>query len=195
MLRPLTLRPLLLAVPAAALLLTGAATAQTTANPGTANPGTANPPPLMTAPRPDDQSTTDAVTSPPGVSGEAPSREVQNPAAPVNSPPANSPPVAALPPGAIDPQQARSLVGAELRTADGQPGGRIVDFTLTGDRIGNVVVAPNEVLGMGSKLVTVPVGALANGAEGLTLSMDQAELTKATPFAYGSEPTLTRANP
>ncbi|ALG73423.1 hypothetical protein VY88_21370 [Azospirillum thiophilum] len=200
------LRPLLTALPAAALLLSGAAMAQTPAPaPEAAAPGAA--PPLMTAPRPDDQSTTDPVVSPPSISGEAPSREGQQGTAPTGaaaagSPPAGSPPVAALPPAALNPDQARAMVGTELRTRDGQPGGRILDFTLAepadqgadpaGDRLNRIVVAPNDVLGLGEKLVVVPLGALTNGPDGPALDMDQADLAHAPTFAYGSERTLTR---
>lgn len=181
------LRPLLL-LPAAALLLTGTAFAQTTPAPG----ATASPP-LMTAPRPDDQPATGTITSPPGVSGEAPSHEVQNPAPPVGSGQA-SPPVAALPPAALNPDQARAMVGTELRTNDGQPAGRILDFTMdqTGDRVDRIVVAPNEVLGLGEKLVALPAGMLGNGPSGPVLNIGQADFAKAPTFAYGDEPTLTR---
>ncbi|WP_372399101.1 PRC-barrel domain containing protein [Azospirillum sp. HJ39] len=211
MLRPTlhrTLRPLLSALPAAALLLSGAAMAQTPAPaPEAAAPGAT--PPLMTAPRPDDQSTTDPVASPPSISGEAPSREGQQGTAPTGaaaagSPPAGSPPVAALPPAALNPDQARAMVGTELRTRDGRPGGRILDFTLAepanpadpanpaGDRLNRIVVAPNDVLGLGEKLVAVPLGALTNGPDGPALDLDQADLAQAPTFAYGSERTLTR---
>lgn len=188
------LRPLML-VPAAALLLTGTAFAQTA-------PGVAASPPLMTAPRPDDQPATGQIASPPGVSGEAPSREVQNPAAPVTGPvtgsvtgaQGSSPPVAALPSAALNPEQARAMVGTELRTRDGQMAGRILDFTMdsSGDRVDRIVMAPNEVLGLGEKLVALPAGALANGPDGPMLDIGQADLDKAPTFAYGDEPTLTR---
>ncbi|WP_042704130.1 PRC-barrel domain-containing protein [Azospirillum sp. B506] len=184
------LRPLML-VPAAALLLTGTAFAQTA-------PGVAASPPLMTAPRPDDQPATGQIASPPGVSGEAPSLEVQNPAAPVTGAvtgaQGSSPPVAALPSAALNPDQARAMVGTELRTRDGRPAGRILDFTMDGtsDRVDRIVVAPNEVLGLGEKLVAVPAGTLANGPDGLMLDIGQDELDKAPTFAYGDEPTLTR---
>ncbi|MCM8736491.1 PRC-barrel domain-containing protein [Azospirillum sp. A1-3] len=182
------LRPLLL-LPAAALLLTGTAIAQTTPAPG----ATASPP-LMTAPRPDDQPATGAITSPPGVSGEAPSHEVQNPAPPVTGGQGSSPPVAALPPAALNPDQARAMVGTELRTNDGQPAGRILDFTMdqTGDRVDRIVVAPNEVLGLGEKLVALPADMLGNGPTGPVLNIGQADFAKAPTFAYGDEPTLTR---
>ncbi|MFS2013280.1 PRC-barrel domain-containing protein [Azospirillum sp. CT11-132] len=182
------LRPLLL-LPAAALLLTGTAIAQTTPAPG----ATASPP-LMTAPRPDDQPATGAITSPPGVSGEAPSHEVQNPAPPVTGGQGSSPPVAALPPAALNPDQARAMVGNELRTNDGQPAGRILDFTMdqTGDRVDRIVVAPNEVLGLGEKLVALPADMLGNGPSGPVLNIGQADFAKAPTFAYGDEPTLTR---
>ncbi|KAA0578921.1 PRC-barrel domain containing protein [Azospirillum sp. B21] len=184
------LRPVLL-LPAALLLMTGTTLAQTAPTPGAAAEtmaqGTA--PPLMTAPRPDDQPTTGPVASPPGVSGEAPSQEMQN-----QAPPAGSPPVAALPSASLNPDQARSMVGTELRTRDGQPGGRILDFTLSqpGDRIDRIVVAPNDVLGLGDKLVALPAGALTNGPDGPVLDMEQADIGKAPTFAYGSEPTVTR---
>ncbi|KAA0594754.1 hypothetical protein J2848_004621 [Azospirillum lipoferum] len=180
------LRPLLL-VPAAALLLTGTAIAQTT-------PDTAASPPLMTAPRPDDQPATGQITSPPGVSGEAPSLEVQNPAPAVTGAQGSSPPVAALPPAALNPDQARAMVGTELRTRDGQMAGRILDFTMdrNGDRVDRIVMAPNEVLGVGEKLVAVPASALANGPDGPMLDIGQAEFDRAPTFAYGDEPTLTR---
>ena len=182
------LRPLLL-LPAAALLLTGTAIAQTTPAPG----ATASPP-LMTAPRPDDQPATGAITSPPGVSGEAPSHEVQNPAPPVTGGQGSSPPVAALPPAALNPDQARAMVGIELRTNDGQPAGRILDFTMdqTGARVDRIVVAPNEVLGLGEKLVALPADMLGNGPNGPVLNIGQADFAKAPTFAYGDEPTLTR---
>lgn len=182
------LRPLLL-LPAAALLLTGTAIAQTTPAPG----ATASPP-LMTAPRPDDQPATGAITSPPGVSGEAPSHEVQNPAPPVTGGQGSSPPVAALPPAALNHDQARAMVGTELRTNDGQPAGRILDFTMdqTGDRVDRIVVAPNEVLGLGEKLVALPADMLGNGPTGPVLNIGQADFAKAPTFAYGDEPTLTR---
>ncbi|MBY6265272.1 PRC-barrel domain containing protein [Azospirillum sp. 412522] len=182
------LRPLLL-VPAAALLLTGTAFAQTAPAPGAAAS-----PPLMTAPRPDDQPATGQIASPPGVSGEAPSQEVQNPAPPVGPGQGSSPPVAALPPAALNPDQARAMVGTELRTRDGQPAGRILDFTMdpAAERIDRIVVAPNDVLGLGEKLVAVPAGTLANGPDGPMLDIGQAEFAKAPAFAYGGEPTLTR---
>ncbi|WP_377810931.1 PRC-barrel domain containing protein [Azospirillum sp. A29] len=184
------LRPLML-VPAAALLLTGTAFAQTA-------PGLTASPPLMTAPRPDDQPATGQIASPPGVSGEAPSHEVQNPAPPVTGPATgaqgSSPPVAALPSAALNPEQARAMVGTELRTRDGQMAGRILDFTMdrSGDRVDRIVMAPNEVLGLGEKLVALPAGTLANGPDGPMLDIGQADLDKAPTFAYGSEPTLTR---
>lgn len=184
------LRPLML-VPAAALLLTGTAFAQTA-------PGVATSPPLMTAPRPDDQPATGQIASPPGVSGEAPSHEVQNPAPPVTGSvtgaQGSSPPVAALPSAALNPEQARAMVGTELRTRDGQMAGRILDFTMdrSGDRVDRIVVAPNEVLGLGEKLVALPAGTLANGPDGPMLDIGQADLGKAPTFAYGNEPTLTR---
>lgn len=194
------LRPLKL-LSAALLLMSGTAMAQTAPAPGV-TPDSAAPdtmaqgtaPPLMTAPRPDDRPATGEVTSPPGVSGEAPSREMQNQAPPVAGSPAGSPPVAALPSAALNPDQARSMVGTELRTRDGQPGGRILDFTLSqpGDRIDRIVVAPNDVLGLGEKLVAVPAGALTNGPDGPVLDMEQADLGRAPVFAYGSEPTVTR---
>jgi len=182
------LRPLLF-LPAAALLLTGTAIAQTTPAPG----ATASPP-LMTAPRPDDQPATGAITSPPGGSGEAPSHEVQTPAPPVTGGQGSSPPVAALPPAALNPDQARAMVGTELRTNDGQPAGRILDFTMdqTGDRVDRIVVAPNEVLGLGEKLVALPADMLGNGPTGPVLNIGQADFAKAPTFAYGDEPTLTR---
>ncbi|CAO3434952.1 PRC-barrel domain-containing protein [Azospirillum endophyticum] len=182
------LRPLLL-VPAAALLLTGTAFAQTTPAPGVTAA-----PPLMTAPRPDDQPATGRITSPPGVSGEAPSLEVQNPAPAVTGGQGSSPSVAALPPAALNPDQARAMVGTELRTSDGQPAGRILDFTMdqTGDRVDRIVLAPNEVLGLGEKLVAVPAATLGNGPDGPMLTIGEADFAKAPTFAYGSEPTLTR---
>ncbi|KAA0572348.1 PRC-barrel domain-containing protein [Azospirillum sp. Sh1] len=186
------LRPLLL-LPAAALLLTGTAIAQTTPAPGASAS-----PPLMTAPRPDDQPATGAITSPTGVGGEAPSHEVQNPAPPVGPSQTGSgqasPPVAALPPAALNPDQARAMVGNELRTNDGQPAGRILDFTMdqTGDRVDRIVVAPNEVLGLGEKLVALPADMLGNGPTGPVLNIGQADFAKAPTFAYGDEPTLTR---
>lgn len=182
------LRPLLL-LPAAALLLTGTAFGQTTPAPG----ATASPP-LMTAPRPDDQPATGQITSPPGVSGEAPSHEVQNPAPPVTGGQGSSPPVAALPPAALNPDQARAMVGTELRTNDGQPAGRILDFTMdqTGDRVDRIVVAPNEVLGLGEKLVALPAAMLGNGPTGPVLNIGQADFARAPAFSYGDEPTLTR---
>ncbi|PWC84899.1 hypothetical protein TSH100_16385 [Azospirillum sp. TSH100] len=185
------LRPLLLA-PATALLLTGTAFAQTA-------PSATATPPLMTAPRPDDQPATGQIISPQGVSGEAPSLEVQNPAPPVTGAQmgvgqGSSPPVAALPSAALNPEQARAMVGTELRTRDGQPAGRILDFTMdrSGDRVDRIVMAPNEVLGLGEKLVAVPAGTLANGPDGPMLDIGQDELDKAPIFAYGDEPTLTR---
>ncbi|MBP2227719.1 hypothetical protein J2847_001001 [Azospirillum agricola] len=178
-------RPLLFALPAAALLLTGAAQAQTApaqASPDTtaqmaAPSGTAAPPPLMTAPRPDDRPTTDPLASPSGVSGSAPSDEVRNP----------SPPVASLPPDALTAPQAQAMVGTELRTRDGQVGGRILDFTMAepDGRIARVVLAPNDVLGLGARMVTVPVTALKMEDGTPTLDMDAAELAQAPGFAYG----------
>ncbi|BAI73919.1 hypothetical protein AZL_a03880 (plasmid) [Azospirillum sp. B510] len=185
-----------LLAPAAALLLVGtaAADAQTMPAPDSA---AAPPPmtaPLMTAPRPDDQPATGEITSPPGVSGEAPSREMQAPAPAAGPAGPASPPVAALPPPAFDPEQARTMVGTELRTRDGRPAGRIIDFTMdrTGDRVERIVVAPNEVLGLGEKLVALPAGILGSGPDGPTLEIGQAEFARAPTFAYGDEPTLTR---
>ncbi|CAO3435220.1 PRC-barrel domain-containing protein [Azospirillum doebereinerae] len=179
------LRPLLIALPAAALLLSGAASAQTQPPSAAGSPAVNAPPaasaapPLMTAPRPDDQPATDPVASPSGVSGAAPSTELQNP----------SPPVASLPPGALTAPQAQAMVGTELRTRDGQVGGRILDFTMAepDGRIARVVLAPNEVMGVGTKLVTVPVAALTmeNGVP--TLDMDATELAQAPGFAYGAD--------
>ncbi|SMH47556.1 PRC-barrel domain-containing protein [Azospirillum agricola] len=179
-------RPLLFALPAAALLLAGAAQAQIV-NPDQTEPGrsttaqtvppAAAPPPLMTAPRPDDRPTTDPLASPSGVGGSAPSNEVQNP----------SPPVASLPPDALTAPQAQAMVGTELRTRDGQVGGRILDFTMAepDGRIARVVLAPNDVLGLGAKMVTVPVTALKMDDGTPTLDMDAAELAQAPGFAYG----------
>lgn len=167
------LRPVLLALPAAALLLTATASAQTAPPAGSAAP------PLMTAPRPDDQPTTDPMASPSGVGGAAPSTEVQNP----------SPPVASLPPGALTPLEAQAMVGTELRTRDGQIGGRILDFTTAepDGRIARVVLAPNEVMGVGAKMVSVPVTALTMAQGTPTLDMDAAELAQAPGFAYGMD--------
>lgn len=169
-------RSMLLALPATALLLTGGAFAQTTP------PNAA--PPLMTAPRPDDQTTTDPVASPSGISGAAPSDELQKP----------SPPVAALPPGALTAPQAQAMVGTELRTRDGQTAGRIMDFTMAepDGRISRLVLAPNDVMGLGAKLVSVPISALTTAQGSLALDMDAADLANAPGFAYGSDKTLVR---
>ncbi len=179
------LRPILLALPAAALLLTGVASAQTAPRSPAAPPtaGTSAPP-LMTAPRPDDQSTTEPLASPSGVGGSAPSDEIRNP----------SPPVASLPPGALTVPQARAMVGTELRTRDGRPGGRILDFTMAepDGRIARIVLAPNEILGLGARLVSVPVSALAMDGRAPTLDLDSADLANAPAFAYGSERTLVK---
>lgn len=178
-----TIRPLLLALPAAALLLSGAATAQTGSPSGApvvnAPPTAAAQPPLMTAPRPDDQPATEPLASPSGISGAAPSDEVRN----------QSPPVASLPPGALTAPQAQAMVGTELRTRDDQVGGRVLDFTTAepDGRIVRVVLAPNDVLGLGAKMVSVPVSALTMNNGTPTLDMDAAELAQAPGFVYGAD--------
>jgi len=172
------LRPLLLALPAAALLLSGTASTQTI-------PSTGSAPPLMTAPRPDDQPTTDPLASPSGVGGSAPSNEVRN----------LSPPVASLPPGALTAPQAQAMVGTELRTRDGRIGGRILDFTMAepDGRITRVVLAPNDVMGVGTRMVSVPISALTMDQGTPTLDMDAADLAQAPGFAYGGgQRTLVR---
>lgn len=196
------LRHLLYAVPTAALVLGGTAALAQTAAPAPA-PSTVAQAPLMTAPRPDDQTTTEPLTSPTGVGGAAPSLEVQKPAPAVGASPegrssadqaAGTPPVASLPPGSLDPQQAQAMVGSELRTRDGQPGGRILDFTMGGPDGGldRVVLAPNRVMGLGSALVSVPVAALTHGPSGPMLDLDAADLADAPAFAYDGGRTLTR---
>ena len=81
------------------------------------------------------------------------------------------------------------MVGTELRTRDGQIGGRILDFTMAepDGRIARVVLAPNEVMGVGAKMVSVPVTALTMVQGAPTLDMDVAELAQAPGFAYGMD--------
>ncbi|WP_196813181.1 PRC-barrel domain-containing protein [Azospirillum brasilense] len=125
-----------LAASAVALLLSGTAYAQTPQ----ASPDAARPP-LMTAPRPDDTPATPPAASPEGLGGDAPSDEMQRAA----------PSVAAIP-HLLTPEEARTLIGKEVRTRDGQPGGSIKDFTLDGS------AASIERIVLGGREAAVPAG-------------------------------------
>ncbi|WP_448206143.1 PRC-barrel domain-containing protein [Azospirillum sp. sgz302134] len=173
----------------AAAVLATAAPAQTTAPPPqpTVTEGTsgASQPPLMTAPRPEDKATTEPTTSPSGVSGNAPSDEMQRPA----------PSVAAVP-HLLTADEARTLVGREVRTRDGQPGGQIKDFTL-GDadgQVNRIILAPNAEVGTDKKLLSVPLSMLrtdlaAGTSDGskpaaVTLDVPSGDLARAPEYTY-----------
>ncbi|NUB06246.1 PRC-barrel domain containing protein [Azospirillum sp. Vi22] len=175
-----------LAASAAALLLSGAASAQTSqAQTPQASPDAARPP-LMTAPRPDDTPATPPAASPEGLGGDAPSDEMKRVA----------PSVAAIP-HLLTPEEARTLIGKEVRTRDGQPGGSIKDFTLDGSAaaIERIVLAPAEGSGADGKLRSLPVSMLrtdiagaaasADGSTPPTLDLPAAELARAPEFTYG----------
>lgn len=175
-----------LAASAAALLLSGAASAQTSqAQTPQASPDAARPP-LMTAPRPDDTPATPPAASPEGLGGDAPSDEMKRVA----------PSVAAIP-HLLTPEEARTLIGKEVRTRDGQPGGSIKDFTLDGNAaaIERIVLAPAEGSGADGKLRSLPVSMLrtdiagaaasADGSTPPTLDLPAAELARAPEFTYG----------
>ncbi|NUB16351.1 PRC-barrel domain containing protein, partial [Azospirillum brasilense] len=153
----------ILAASAAALLLSGAASAQTSqAQAPQASPDAARPP-LMTAPRPDDTPATPPAASPEGLGGDAPSDEMQRAA----------PSVAAIP-HLLTPEEARTLIGKEVRTRDGQPGGSIKDFTLDGSAasIERIVLAPAEGSGADGKLRSLPVSMLRTDIAGAAASSD-----------------------
>ncbi|TWA74533.1 PRC-barrel domain protein [Azospirillum brasilense] len=175
-----------LAASAAALLLSGAASAQTPqAQTPSASPDAARPP-LMTAPRPDDTPATPPAASQEGLGGDAPSDEMKRAA----------PSVAAIP-HLLTPEEARTLIGKEVRTRDGQPGGSIKDFTLDGTAasIERIVLAPAEGSGADGKLRSLPVSMLrtdiagatpgGDGATPPTLDLPAAELARAPEFTYG----------
>ncbi|UKJ74610.1 PRC-barrel domain-containing protein [Azospirillum brasilense] len=177
----------ILAASAAALLLSGAASAQTSqAQTPQASPDAARPP-LMTAPRPDDTPATPPAASPEGLGGDAPSDEMKRAA----------PSVAAIP-HLLTPEEARTLIGKEVRTRDGQPGGSIKDFTLDGGgaAIERIVLAPAEGSGADGKLRSLPVSMLrtdiagasagADGSTPPTLDLPAAELARAPEFTYGA---------
>ena len=188
------------AASAFALLLSAAASAQTTAPPTQTAPQTApqaaptdgtsgaSQSPLMTAPRPDDKPTTDLTTSQSGVSGNAPSDEMQRIAPPA------APSVAAVP-GSLAPDTARTLIGKEVRTRDGQPVGSIKDFTLKDPdgEIDRIVLAPGEDVHAGKKLVSVPVSMLrtdmlgADKAGSPIIDLPAAELSRAPEFTYSGD--------
>ncbi|QCN96598.1 PRC-barrel domain containing protein (plasmid) [Azospirillum argentinense] len=176
----------ILAASAAALLLSGAASAQTSQTQAPqASPDAARPP-LMTAPRPDDTPATPPAASPEGLGGDAPSDEMQRAA----------PSVAAIP-HLLTPEEARTLIGKEVRTRDGQPGGSIKDFTLDGSAaaIERIVLAPAEGSGADGKLRSLPVSMLrtdiagaaasSDGSTPPTLDLPAAELARAPEFTYG----------
>lgn len=175
-----------LAASAAALLLSGAASAQTPqAQAAQASPDAARPP-LMTAPRPDDTPATPPTASPEGLGGDAPSDEMKRAA----------PSVAAIP-HLLTPEEARTLIGKEVRTRDGQPGGSIKDFTLDGSAasIERIVLAPAQGSGADGKLRSLPVSMLrtdiagasagGDGSTPPTLDLPAAELARAPEFTYG----------
>ena len=175
------------------LLLSAAASAQTTAPTSQAAPQAApadgaSQSPLMTAPRPDDKPTTDPTTSQSGVSGNAPSDEMQRIAPPA------APSVAAVP-GSLDPDTARTLIGKEVRTRDGQPVGSIKDFTLKDPdgEVDRIVLAPGEDVHAGKKLVSVPVSMLRTDTLGPdkagfpTIDLPAAELSRAPEFTYSGD--------
>ncbi len=181
------------AASAFALLLSAAASAQTTAPTSQAAPQAApadgaSQSPLMTAPRPDDKPTTDPTTSQSGVSGNAPSDEMQRIAPPA------APSVAAVP-GSLDPDTARTLIGKEVRTRDGQPVGSIKDFTLKhpDGEVDRIVLAPGEDVHAGKKLVSVPVSMLRTDTLGPdkagfpTIDLPAAELSRAPEFTYSGD--------
>ena len=159
-----------LAASAAALLLSATASAQAP----------------QTAPRPDDTPTTPPAASPEGMGGAAPSDEMQRAA----------PSVAAIP-HLLTVEEARTLIGKEVRTRDGQPGGSIKDFTLDGSAasVERIVLAPAPGEGADGKLRSLPVSMLrtdiagaARGADGSTpptLDIPASELSRAPEFTYG----------
>lgn len=174
-----------LAASAATLLLSATASAQA---PQTAAPtpsGEADRAPLMTAPRPDDTPTTPPAASPEGLGGAAPSDEMQRAA----------PSVAAIP-HLLTVEEARTLIGKEVRTRDGQPGGSIKDFTLDGSAasVERIVLAPAPGEGADGKLRSLPVSMLrtdiagaardADGSTPPTLDIPVSELSRAPEFTY-----------
>jgi PRC-barrel domain. len=181
------------AASAFALLLSAAASAQTTAPapqqtaPAQGTSG-ASQAPLMTAPRPDDKPTTDPTASQSGVSGNAPSDEMQRVAPPA------APSVAAVP-GSLDPDTARALIGKEVRTRDGQPVGAIKDFTLKdpNGEVDRIVLAPDEEVHAGKKLVSVPISMLRTDMLGPDkagspiIDLPAAELSRAPEFTYSGD--------
>ncbi|WP_188260630.1 PRC-barrel domain-containing protein [Azospirillum tabaci] len=174
-----------LAASAAALLLSGATASAQAPQAPLASPDAARPP-LMTAPRPDDTPATPPAASPEGLGGAAPSDEMQRAA----------PSVAAIP-HLLTPEEARTLIGREVRTRDGQPGGSIKDFTLDGTAasIERIVLAPAEGNGADGKLRSLPVSMLrtdiagasagADGSTPPTLDLPASELARAPEFTYG----------
>ncbi len=149
----------------APFLIAGAASAQTTA------PPPADQAPLMTAPRPDDTPTTDPTESQEGVSGAAPSDEMRK-----------AEPSVAYNPRGLTTAEARTLIGKEVRTRDGQTGGAIRDFTLSGDD----GAVDRVVLESGTKLVSLPADMLRvdTGGGGAMVDVPQAALTSAPEYAY-----------
>lgn len=155
----------------APFLIAGAASAQTTTAPAPA----AEQAPLMTAPRPDDKATTDPTASQTGVSGSAPSDEMQKTA-----------PSVAYNPRGLTTAEARTLIGKEVRTRDGQTGGAIRDFTLSGtdETVDRVVVESGQ--GSGAKLVSLPADMLRvdAGGGGAVVDVPQAALSSAPEYTY-----------
>lgn len=175
-------RTAVLAAPAAALLLLATAAAAQTTAPAPAA-GAESQPPLMTAPRPEDTPTTDPTASPSGIGGSAPSDEMQRMA------PTGTAAAPGRPPGhSMTAAEAHALIGKPVQTRDGQTAGEIRDFTLAGPdgRIDRLVLASGGFLGVGTKLVSVPVTTLraASADAALTLDLDTGDLAVAPEFDY-----------
>ena len=91
-------------------------------------------------------------------------------------------PSVAYNPRGLTAAEARTLIGKEVRTRDGQTGGAIRDFTLSGDD----GAVDRVVLESGTKLVSLPADMLRvdTGGGGAMVDVPQAALTSAPEYAY-----------
>jgi len=99
--------------------------------------------------------------------------------------------------------EAQALIGLSARTADGRPAGTIRDFVLAGPNgpVDRVVLSSGGLFGLGSTLVSVPVGTLTVDAASqfrspstapptaVTLELDADDLAAAPAFAYDEQAT------
>lgn len=150
--------------------------------------------PLSTGPRPGDVPTTTPQTARSSPDGDAPSDDRVG--APLETRPPGPRPTdvagSLSPVAGLGTEEARALIGREVLSKEGEAVGTLRDFLTTGSnaRLESAIIGQGGVLGMGQRLVRVPLDQLqvrrpaAGEMPTLALSRTAAELEAAPAFTY-----------